>query len=272
MGWRKTVIDFSTTLKNSPTLQVHAHWDPIADSTYNLHKNSPENVELFDLSPNETVREYKGDAFNAFLPSSSVAVGDIWELDLDAVIPFLSQFHSGATGELRHGQEGAFTCLRALSEDYATIIFRIHAEFTLATRRKPGWKPGTHEHLIDEARFIPAQYVGRLLINLKTGVICDFSLALPTRNSNLDINDFGYADMVFVPCMELFATPTKTPNDIEWEDVITSEEACKRLALKFYKFAKIEWVPIEDALELAKVTNRPIHALVLFGALDDESC
>ena len=94
--WRKTVIDFSTTLKNSPPLKVHAYWDPIADATYNLHKNSPENMELFDLSPNETVREYKGDAFNAFLPSSAVAVGDVWELDRDSVIPFLLQFHPGA--------------------------------------------------------------------------------------------------------------------------------------------------------------------------------
>ena len=76
--WRKTVIDFSTTLKNSPPLKVHAYWDPIADATYNLHKNSPENTELFDLSPNEPVREYKGDAFNAFFPS------------------FLLQFHPGA--------------------------------------------------------------------------------------------------------------------------------------------------------------------------------
>ncbi|MCY4552504.1 MAG: hypothetical protein OXC79_02410, partial [Candidatus Poribacteria bacterium] len=125
------MIDFSTTLKNSPVLQVHAHWDPIADSTYNLHKDSPENTELFDLSPHEPIREYKGDAFSAFLPSSTVAVGDVWELNLYSVIPFLSQFHPGATGTLRHGQKGAFACLRALSADYADITFRIHAEFTL---------------------------------------------------------------------------------------------------------------------------------------------
>ena len=102
------MIDLSSALKNSAPLQVHAHWDPIADATYNLHKNSPENVELFDLSPHEPIREYKGETFNAFLPSSSVTVGDVWKLDLDKVIPFLSQFHSGATGEVRHGQKGSF--------------------------------------------------------------------------------------------------------------------------------------------------------------------
>ena len=265
------MVDLSTALKSSASLQVHAHWDPIADATYNLHKE-PENAELFDLSPNEPTREYNGEAFNAFLPSSNVTVGDVWELDMDSVIPFLSQFHQGATGELRHGQKGAFACLRALSPDYADITFRIHAEFTLVTRRKSGWKPGTHEHLIDVARFIPSQFAGRLRINLKTGVICDFSLALPPRNSNVDINDFGHADMVFVPRMELFATPTKVSDDIEWESAITPEEARKRLKLKLYKFTEINWLPLEEAVAESEATQRPIHAVLAWGPLDDESC
>ena len=259
-------------LNNSASLEVHAHWDPIADATYNLHKE-PENLELFDLSPNEPTREYKGDAFNAFLPSSSVTVGDVWELDLDDVIPFLSQFHPGATGKLKHGQKGAFACLRALSQDYADISFRIHAEFTLATRPNPDWKPGNdRRRQVDLARFIPSQYAGRLLINLKTGVICDFSLALPPRNSNVDINDFGYADMVFVPRMELLATPTKASDDIKWEDVITAEAARSRLELKFYKFAEINWLPFEAAVAEAEATQRPLHAVLTWGPLDDESC
>lgn len=266
------MIALNNVLNNSASLEVHAHWDPIADATYNLHKNSPENTELFDLSPNEPVREYKGDAFNAFLPSSSVAVEDVWELNLDSVIPFLSQFHPGATGQLRHGQKGAFACLRALSEDYADITFRIHAEFTLATRPNPDWKPGSNRRQIDEARFIPSQFTGRLLINLKTGVICDFSLALPPRNSNVDINDFGYADMVFVPRMELLATPTQTSDAIKWKDVITPEEARKALELKLYKFAKINWLPLEAAVAEAEETQRPIHAVLTWGPLVDESC
>ena len=266
------MIDLNNVLNNPASLEVHAHWDPIADATYNLHKNSPENTELFDLSPNEPVRGYTGDAFNAFLPSSSVTVGDVWELDRDSVIPFLSQFHPGATGELRHGQKGAFACLRALSPDYADITFRIHAEFTLATRPNPDWKPGSNERQMDLARFIPSQFTGRLLIDLKTGVICDFSLALPPRNSNVDINDFGYADMVFVPRMELLATLTQTSDDIKWKDVIRPEEARRRLALKFYKFAEINWLPLEAAVVESEETQRPIHAVLTWGPLDDESC
>ncbi len=266
------MIDLNNVLNNPASLEVHAHWDPIADATYNLHKE-PENIELFDLSPNQPTREYKGDAFNVFLPGSTVAVGDVWELGLDGVIPFLSQFHPGATGKLRHGQKGAFACLRALSIDYADISFRIHAEFTLATRPNPDWKPGSdRRRQVDLARFIPSQYAGRLLINLKTGVICDFSLALPRRNSNVDINDFGYADMVFVPRMELLATSTKARENIAWESAITSEEARKRLALKFYKFAEINWLPLETAVAESEETQRPIHAILTWGPLDDESC
>ena len=202
-----------------------------------------------------------------------MTVGDVWELDLDAVIPFLSQFHPGATGKLKHGQKGAFTCLRALSPDYADITFRIHAEFTLATRPNPDWKPGSdRRRQVDLARFIPSQYAGRLLINLKTGVICDFSLALPPRNSNVDINGFRYADMVFVPRMELLATPTKASDDIKWEDVIAVEEARRRLELKFYKFAEINWLPLEAAVSESEATQRPIHAVLTWGPLVDESC
>ena len=147
------MIDLSSALKNSISLQVHAHWDPIADATYNLHKKLPENVELFDLSPHEPIRKYKGETFNAFLPSSSVTVGDVWELD-----------------------------------------------------------------------------------------------------------------------MELLTTPTKTSDDIEWIDAITSEEARKRLELKFYKFAEINWLPIEAAVAESEATQRPIHVVIAWGPLDDESC
>ena len=78
--------------------------------------------------------------------------------------------------------------------------------------------------------------------------------------------------MAFIPRMELSTLSSTPVREIAWETAITEEEAREKLATAFYKFAKIEWVPIENAVELAKLTNRPIHALVLFGALDDESC
>ena len=105
--------NFNDVLQRSTSVQVEAHWEPIADSTFSLHKESPEHIELFNLSPSYPIKEYGIDAFKTFLPPSSLAVGDVWELDLDGVVPFLLQFHPGATTALKQGEEGAyrvFTC------------------------------------------------------------------------------------------------------------------------------------------------------------------
>ena len=77
--------------------------------------------------------------------------------------------------------------------------------------------------------------------------------------------------MVFVPRMELLATSTKARDDIEWENSITVEAARKRLELKFYKFTEINWLPIEDAVAASEATQHPIHAVLAWGPLDDES-
>ena len=72
--------------------------------------------------------------------------------------------------------------------------------------------------------------------------------------------------------MELSSLSETQPKSIAWETAITEEEVGQKFQHAFYKFAEIEWTPIEDAVELAKASNRPIHAVLLFGVLDDESC
>lgn len=240
-------------------LRVQSYWEPIQDATYNLHNRSPRHIELFDLKPAQFIREYGVDDFKGFLPMAAVTVGDVWALDQSRILSFLDQFHPGATTSLHHGtgQEGAFACLRALSSYYAEIVFRIHAEFKLDEPK---------------AYFTPAQFVGRLTINRKKGALSKFFLNLPPRNSNVAIKAFGQADMVFVPHMALISNVTDNRQKVEWETTITEKEARKSLALKFYKFAEIEWTPIEEAVERAQVEDRPIHAIILFGTLDDESC
>ena len=276
------IVDFSNVLSSTAGVQVQAHWEPIADATYNLHQPTQEQfdrlkarlpepvnveweqaLELFNPKPAHPLKNYSQTDFQVFLPPSTANVGDIWELDPKGILPFLCQFHSGATTEITvfsrrtHRSEGAKACLRAISPNYAEIVFRIHAQFVLDA---------------SGIRLLPSQFAGRLVLNRKERAVVEFSLALPSRNSNVDVNAFRVADMAFIPRMEL-ATLSSTPvREIAWETAITEEEARKKLATAFYKFAKIEWVPIADAVELAKVTNRPIHALVLFGALDDESC
>ena len=276
------IVDFSNVLSSTAGVQVQAHWEPIADATYNLHQPTQEQfdrlkarlpepvnveweqaLELFNPKPAHPLKNYSQTDFQVFLPPSTANVGDIWELDSKGIRPFLCQFHSGATTEITVSShrtpksDGAKACLRAISPNYAEIVFRIHAQFVLDA---------------SGIRLLPSQFAGRLVLNRKERAVVEFSLALPSRNSNVDVNAFRVADMAFIPRMEL-ATLSITPvREIAWETAITEEEARKKLATAFYKFAKIEWTPVEDTVELAKGTNRPIHALVLFGTLDDESC
>ena len=265
--------DLRNILKSSATLQVHAHWEPIADSTFNMHKDSPVLTELFDLSPNQPVKEYRADVFNAFLPPSTVAVGDVWELNPNGLITFLHQFHKGASTAVYHGAEGAFACLQAFSPDYAEVAFRIHADFTLESAAYKAWQDeNSSEDDDNKSRFVPSHFVGRLVLNLKKGTVRAFSLHLRPRNSNVIISAFGGIDMVFVPRMELLTTDETDQNGIAWDAAITMEEAHRALELKFYKFSEINWLPIDAAVTQAKATNRPIHAILVWGCLDDESC
>ena len=265
------MINLYDVLSKSANVQVHAHWKPIADSTFRMHEMFPEHTELFDLSPTQPIKEYQTDAFNVFLPPSTVAVGDVWQLDANSVVHFLYQFHPGATANLGYGEEGAFACLRACALDYAEIVFRLHAEFTLKSAAYQEWQEENDERA-SEARFIPSQFVGKVLINLKSGTVRAFSLALSVRNTNVDLNAYGGADMVFVPRMELLAADETDQDEITWDTVLTTEEARRALELKFYKFAEIDWLPVDEAVTQAKATNRPIHAILVWGCLDDESC
>lgn len=268
-------LNLSRMPQSSANVSVQAYWDPIADSFSNLPNKSPQHAALCDLSPTHPVREYGAKAFKVFLPTSSVEMGDVWALDSEGVVPFLHQFHPGATTTLTHGEEGAFACLRAISSDYAEIVFRIHAEITLASLADfdGEWQgERMQDDWMDAARFILSQFAGRLVLNLKSGAIRSFSLALPARNSNVDFNSFEECDMLFVPRMELVAADVGDQAEIAWEDSMTAEEARKKLELKFYRFAEIDWLPIDEAIVQAKVTHRPIHAILVWGAFDDESC
>ena len=276
-GYASNKVDMRNTLDGKATLLVHAYWEPIADASLDLPNYSPENATLFNnLSPAHPSQEYEADAFKAFFPKEDVTVGDLWELDVNKIIPFLRQFHSGATAEMHinpgawmhadgrrvviSGMEsdGGFASLRALSSGYAEIVFRIHAEFLL-DKEAPAY-------------FTPAQFTGRLILNRKGGTIREFWLYLPSRNTNVDINAFDAADMVFVPRMELIGRSAHDQGDIVWETAITEENAKAMLAASFYKSAEIERFPIEEVVAQAQAKNRPIHVLLTWGVFDDESC
>ena len=265
------MIDLCNVLSTSANVPVQAHWDPIENTANNLQWATEEKFNrtkaqwsepidmtweqwlvLFNPGPAHPVKNYSTADFQVFLPPSTVNVGDVWNLDPEGVLPFLRQFHPGAT------QKEAKACLRAISPEYADIVFRIHARFILDATIG--------------AYFRPAQFAGHLTINRDSGTICQWTLSLPRRNSNIDIGAFRTADIGFVPRMELHSLRETEPKLIDWETAIAKEDVDKKFQNVFYKFFEIEWTPIEDAVERAKALNRPIHAVLLFGVLDDESC
>ena len=265
------MIDLSKALSTSATIPVQAHWDPIENTAHNLPWATEEKfnrskaqwqepvdltweqwLKLFNPGPAQTLKTYNTTDFQVFLPPSTVNVGDVWDLDPDAILPFLRQFHSGAT------QKEAKACLRAISAEYADIVFRIHARFTL--------------NASVDAYLRPAQLTGHLIIHRDTGTIVQWTLSLPKRNSNVDMGAFRSFDIGFVPRMELCSLSETEPESIAWETTITAEEVGKKFESALYKFTEIAWTPIEEAVERAKALNRPIHAVLLFGVLNDESC
>ena len=271
------MIDLRNVLSVSENIPVQAHWDPIENTSNNLHQPTEEKfnrskaqwqepmdmtweqwLALFNPGPAYPLKNYSTTDFQVFLPPATVNVGDVWDVDPEGILPFLEQFHPGATMNLGHGQNGAKACLRAISSEYADIVFRIHARFILDAAIG--------------AYFRPAQFAGHLVIDLNSGTICQWTLSLPTRNSNVDIGAFRNRDIGFVPHMELCRLSETQPESRAWETAITEEAVEKQFQNSFYKFTEIEWTPIEDAVELAQASNRPIHAVLLFGVLDDESC
>lgn len=269
------MIDLSTVLRCSAPIEVHAHWDPIASARYNLHRESAEYIELFDLSPSQPRKTYGLNAFGAFLPSGEVNVGDVWQLlDWTHILAFLRQFHPSAKMHFTwtHGQSGAFACLRAMSSAYAEIVFRIHAEIPLESIAHRAWMNDRNYGEYAQARFSPAQFAGRLLLDLNLGTVAYFSCFLPARNTNVDICAFDRTNMVFVPRMELTTVARSSQEKIAWTRAIKMAEAKKRLALNFYKFAEIDWYPIQEVFARAEATQRPIHTIFVSGQLDDESC
>ena len=60
--------------------------------------------------------------------------------------------------------------------------------------------------------------------------------------------------------------------DVKYTQAISQEEAEHNLILQFYDSQKINWVSLEEALELAPKQQKPVHAISLDGPLTDEAC
>ena len=89
----------------------------------------------------------------------------------------------------------------------------------------------------------------------------------------IDPDEEGHiTDSGSCPQMELRAGIENVGRNTEFIESITQEKVEHKLSLCFYKSQHINWVSLEEALELAPTQQKPIHAISIDGPLLDESC
>ncbi len=220
--------------------------------------------ELANFRVAEPEKQYPTSVFQAFLPSEPVAVGECWQIEEEAALTLLRQLNPRPQLELEVGGADSFglwACLRAYNDAFAEILFRIHAEFVL-----------------EKGYFAPSQFAGYMVIDRGEKKVAAFKMHVPDATLNFDVRwrIFGderlAADIGFCPQMELWAGTQDVLQDAKFAEAITEAEALHALMLRFYKSAQINWVSLEEALELAPALQKPIHAISSGGPLADESC
>ena len=225
--------------------------------------------ELASLQVAAPEKMYSASVFRAFLPDGSGSVGDLWQIEEAGALELLRQLHPNPRLDMRdYGDPGLWACLRVYTDEFADIVFRIHAEFKLGD----GW-------------FTPSQFAGHLVINRSEETVAFFQMRVPDGPVNFKVGwedekswcDSNWiADTGFCAQMELRAGNEDVLQDITARasnsTVITQEEAEHALNCQFYKSEQINWIPMEAALELAQAQQKPIHAISIDGPLADETC
>jgi len=266
---------------------IEARWSKLGVGRDELEKSVPPEVyALFaQLKPAAVTQTYSERDFSVFMPRTVESPGQMWALDLDEVARLLRQFHPRPNMHVvsrgrRAGPDGAFALLRAISPTHLDILFRIHAEFDIA----------------QDCWLTPACFWGRMVVNKEKGSVEHFRIWLPTDNPlnmHLTVTEstehisskpkvfrkimpgdlvFAKRDIVRVERMELASADSADPDGLDWTESIDMEAARLKLKQSFYTFAEIDWVPWSEAVEQARERHKPILAIVLWGALDDQSC
>ena len=255
-------------LDGNADVLVKAFIAPIEHTVGNFHK---EWDALANLQAAEPEKQYSAAVFRDFLPAEAVSVGEYWEIKQASVQKLLKQLHPKPSLEMRvemYGIEeakGLWACLRAYNDQLVHIVFRIHTEFALTD----GW-------------FTPSQFAGHLIIDRAQEALVFFQMYLPAGTLNFDVHwettlegwdaprwitDAGYCSQ-----MELCTGTQNVLQDAEFTEVITQEEAERSLILRFYESQRINWVSLEEALEMTQAQQKPVHVISVDGPLADEAC
>ena len=239
---------------------------PIEYTQYNFHVDWD---TLANLRVAEPEKQYPVSIFCDFLPKEAVSVGTPWEVEHAGALELLKQLHPspslGMGWDLHHHKtesQGLWACLRAYGDEFADIVFRIHAQFAL----KEGW-------------FTPSQFTGHLVIDRMKRSVAFFQMYVPNGTVNFDTwwkkdpdAERHITDSGFCPQMELRAGTEDILRDTQFVEAIRQEEVEHQLSLCFYKSQLINWVSLEEALETVPAQQKPIHAISINGPLLNESC
>ena len=265
-----------TSQGDDATFTLVAEWSPFSSSQVGLYLQEEGGLaDVLDPGPAQRSATYTWADVAALLPPEETALGEVWAPDAAPVVELLRQLHPSATARLHHhyppldqdGEENAAALVGAPLGVLATmledgpvidILLRSHVQFRL--------RDGT-------VYFTPAQFEGRLVVDPAERRVLALHLALPDRNTNVDINvdnpdeEFDEVDIGHVPRLGLW-TASAPPA----RDATTLATARGRLRCDFYTFALIDWMELPDAHDICWQSGELLHVIVLFGTLDDESC
>ena len=218
--------------------------------------------ELANLRVAEPEKQYPASVFQSFLSSEPVSVGECWQIQQEDALKLLRQLSPRPQLKLHINagdpDRAMWACLRAYNNEFAEILFRIHGQFVM----NHGW-------------LTPSQFAGHLIIDRIKEKIVSFKLHVPKTTLNFDIgwtqeDGRTAAAIGYCPQMELYTGAP--PQDVKFIASITQEEAERALVSCFYEFQKINWVSLEEALEMAPVQQKPVHVISVDGPLFDEAC
>ena len=248
-------------LDGTSEVSVKGFIAPITSTLNNFHVQWD---ELANLRVAEPEKQYPASVFRAFLPDKAVSIGELWQVEETGVLELLRQLHPNPNLNMHINagdSYGLWACLRAYNDEFADIVFRIHAEFKL----ERGW-------------FTPSQFAGHLVIDRIKEDVAFFQMSVPEGVVNFDVNrrhknarSFG-TDAGFCPQIELRTEMPDVLQNTKFVEAITQEEAERALMQRFYRFQQINWVSLEEALKMAQAQQKPVHAISIDGPLTDEAC
>ena len=252
-------------LNSKTEVSVKGFIAPIAYTGSNFHERWD---ALANLQVAELEKRYPTSIFRAFLPNGSISVGECWEVEKQGILALLQQLLPNPSLDMRNdgGDScGKWACLRAYNDQFADIMFRIHAEFAI----QDGW-------------FTPSQFTGHLILDQMQGTVAFFQMYVPQGILNFDVNwkttedgwDPGIVitDAGYCPQMELRSGTQTGLQALKFTEAITEATAAHKLACCFYKSQQINWVRLENALEMTQAHQKPIHVIAVNGPLADEAC